>query len=169
MTGTVPAGGAEVVSLTVKCPVTVKVRVTDRWKLRVAGELQEALRRTEQELAQLEGQLRRLQGAGEQEAWREHAQNEMRRRQERKSQILEQLRHLARLEPGTEVVQGQVEGLACVVVGDRWDQVTALEVVLEDGVVVEIRTGREAPPPSLAAMPASRPSSDPHEGEHRRE
>ena len=163
MTGTGPV--EHPTSLTVKCPVTVKVRVTERWKLRMAGELQETLRRTEQELLQLEGQLRRLQRVGEQAAgepgageptvreqgagrdhaaWREHVQNEVRRRQERRSQILGQLRQLARLEPGSEVVQGQVEGLARIRVGDRWDQVVGAELILEDGVVVEIRTAREA-------------------------
>lgn len=140
-------------SLTVKYPVTVRVRVTERWKLKVAGELQEALRRAEHELGQLEAGLRRLEGSGEQ-AWREHAQNEIRRLRERRAQILEQLRQLARVEPGTEVVQGQVEGLVRVGLGDCWDLATGAEVVLQDGVVVEIRSrGRsyvggtpEAPP-----------------------
>lgn len=129
-------------TLTLRCPVTIKVRVTDRWKKRVAGEWQEALRRTEQELAQLETQLRRLPGAGEQAvALRQQVEGELRKRQERKAQLLEQLRQLARLEPGTEVTQGQAEGLVPLKVGEVWAEVMSAEVVLEDGVVVEIRGG----------------------------
>lgn len=158
MTGSAE-NGREPPRLTVRCPVTVRVRVTDRWKLKTAGEWQEALRRTEQELLQMEAQLRRLQGAGEPAPWREQAQSEVRRLRERRAQLLEQLRHLARLEPGSEVVQGQVEGLAHLRVGDRWDAVTSAEVVLEDGVVVEIRTGwrsRPGPQEEGAGEPAHR-------------
>ena len=128
-------------TLLVKCPLTVKARVTDRWKMRVAAELQETLRRTEQELAQIEGQLRRLQGAGGEQAQnaRRQLEAEVHKRQERRAYLLEQLRGLARLQNGAEVVQGQAEGLVPVRVGDRWEAPFGCEVLLEDGLVVEIR------------------------------
>jgi len=129
------------VTLLVKCPLTVKARVTDRWKMRVAAELQETLRRTEQELAQIEGQLRRLQGAGGEQAQNARGQleAEVHKRQERRAHLLEQLRGLARLQNGAEVIQGQAEGLVPVRVGDRWEAPFGCEVLLEDGLVVEIR------------------------------
>ncbi len=39
-----------------------------------------------------------------------------------------------------QVVQGTVEGLAQVEVGVRWDRITQASILLENGVVVEIRT-----------------------------
>jgi len=55
--------------------------------------------------------------------------------------LTERLKEISRLEDGQEVVHGRVESLVDIKVGDRWDAVMSVELVLEDNRVIEIRPG----------------------------
>ena len=77
---------------------------------------------------------------------RQQVETERQKRLERKSQLLDRLKDVARLEPGAEIVHGTVQGPVRVKVGDDWEKALSAEVLLEDGVVVAIREG-DAPGP----------------------
>jgi septal ring factor EnvC (AmiA/AmiB activator) len=132
------------VAIFIQRPVTVKAKVTEVLKKQLAAEFQEALRRTEAELAQIEGQLKRLGEAdegspAERRSAVERLQAERQNRLENKSRLVEKLKESGRLEPGVEVGQGTVEGFVQVRIGDDWDRLFQAEIVVEDGRVVAIR------------------------------
>ncbi len=124
-------------------PVTVKAKVTEALKKRLAAEFQESLRQAEAELAQLEAQLKRLseqsEGGPERRAAVERLEAERQKRADQKNRLLDNIKELARLEPGAEITQGTVQGLVQVKAGDDWDRVFEAEIVVEDGRVVAIR------------------------------
>jgi len=55
---------------------------------------------------------------------------------------VEKLKEVGKLTPGEEVIHGRVESIVELKVGDDWNGVMGVEVVLEDGKVIEIRQGR---------------------------
>jgi len=105
-------------------PVTVKSRVTPSLRAQLAAETQKALR--------------------EAEADAEKASTEGTRRDAavKKENLLRQLKEIARLQDGQEIVRGQVQGFYELRVGDIWPHVLSSEIVVEDGRVVAIREGR---------------------------
>lgn len=131
--------------------IRVKARVTEDLKKRLAGEIQEAIRVTDAELAQLDFQVRRVLPALEKQnqpqaaVVRQQVEAERQKRFERKSGLLERLKDVARLEIGSEIVHGTVQGPVRVKVGDDWEKVTLAEILLVDGIVAAVRVGG-APP-----------------------
>jgi hypothetical protein len=70
---------------------------------------------------------------------------EMQKILESKKRLADRLREVGGLAEGQEVVHGRVESLVDVKVGDQWDGLMSVELVLEDGKVVEIRQGGMLP------------------------
>lgn len=134
-------------SLLVKRQVTVKARLTEALRQKLAADFQDAVRKLDVELSQLEFQGKRLQSEAEKQgperaaAVSSQLTGERQKRQEQKQRILESLKELGKMPLGTEIVQGSVESLAEIRLGDRLALVTAAEVVVEDGIVVAIRDG----------------------------
>ncbi len=124
-------------------PVTVKARVTEALKKRLAAEFQESLRQAEAELTLIEGQLKRLgdegEGPAEHRAAAERLAVERQKRVEQRTRLLENIKESGRLEPGTEISQGTVQGFCQVRIGDDWDRLFQAEIAVEDGRVVAIR------------------------------
>jgi len=118
--------------LTIRRMVTVKAVVTEELKHRLGAELQSALARLDNELAQLEGQ-----GAGVKPGDGEVP--DRRRYLQQREQLLARLKELARLEPGSEIVEGTVEGQVEVRPGDEWQRLFSAEIVLRDGKVIAVR------------------------------
>ncbi|MBC7105588.1 MAG: YlqD family protein [Firmicutes bacterium] len=131
--------------VTVTRPVIVKVVVTEDFKKGLAAQLRESLRRTELELQRLEFEGRRQLMELEKNhpagvaAARERLAQEKKKREEVRQGLLERLRMVVQLEPGTEVVHGQLESLVEVAVGDSWRRLMAVEIVVRDGLIVAIR------------------------------
>ncbi|HHT01503.1 MAG TPA: hypothetical protein GXZ96_02250 [Firmicutes bacterium] len=132
-------------TLTIKHPVTVKSRVTPALRDELTAELREALQQVEINLHQLEFQAKRLTNEMERKniaggsAWREKLEDEKARYQDQKKQLLERLQEVSQLPDGSEVVRGTVEALTQVRVGDAWQRLASCEVLLEEGIIVEIR------------------------------
>jgi len=118
--------------------VTVKSRVTQSLRSQLAAETQKAMRELDSEVARVSGEKERSEISA------------------RKEELLRQLKDIAKLENGTEVVRGQVQGFWELKVGDIWPQVLSSEIVVEDGRVVAIREGRTV---SVAIDPADGGSS----------
>jgi acyl-CoA reductase-like NAD-dependent aldehyde dehydrogenase len=113
--------------LRIRRSIAVKAVVTEELLSQLGAELQSAL-------AAIEAEIRRLDAAG---ADRDPAERAKRLLQ--KEQALAKLRELARLEIGSEVTQGTVEGEVEVRLGDDWARLFASEIVLRDGRVVALR------------------------------
>ncbi|MEW6723741.1 MAG: YlqD family protein [Bacillota bacterium] len=122
--------------LTINRQITVKVRVTEAFRKAMAAQIQEAIKKLERETAYLETQAKRV---GNNPEVARSLGEEIQARSEKRARLTEELKELARLEPGAEVVQGSVNGPVEVRIGDDWARLMAAEIVLEDGRVVAIR------------------------------
>lgn len=104
--------------------VTVKSRVTPNLRSQLASETQKAMRELDSDIAKVAGEKERSDLLA------------------RKEELVRQLKEIAKLENGHEVVRGQVQGFWELKVGDIWPDVLSSEIVVEDGRVVAIREGR---------------------------
>lgn len=133
-------------SITVTRPVIVKVRVTDGYKKAVAAEVQEALARLDARLAQLDFQYNKIvemekNNSRQASGGLQQIEAERQKVAETRRQLTARLKEVGRLAEGQEVVHGRVESLVAIKVGDIWERLMSVEVVVQDGQVVEIRQG----------------------------
>ena len=102
-------------SMTLKCPVTIKAKVTEELKQRLIAETEEALQGVELELQQIEFHAKRLlaeqakQDAQGLVALRQQIEAEKQKRLEFKNEMLAKLKATQELELGSEIVRGQLE------------------------------------------------------------
>lgn len=132
-------------SLTLIRPVLVKVKVTDNYKKSVTAELGEAIHRLEVDLQRLDYQEKLLVAELDKKnpqgipAARRHLEQERQRLTEDRHKLLERLKEVAELELGVEVFYGRMESPVEIKTGDLWRQVLGVEIILQDGVIIEIR------------------------------
>lgn len=136
---------ANVENLTIKCPVTVKAKVTEDLKAHLAAEIQEAIRKADLELQQIEFHAKRMMAEqAKQDAQglvglRQQIEAERQKRLDFKNHMLEKLKETAQLEIGAEVVQGTMDRIVTVSVGDDLHKLMATEILLEDGKIIAFR------------------------------
>jgi len=136
------------VGLTVKRPVVVKVKVTERFKSEMSLEIQETIRKLDAELQQLDFQLKRMVAELEKKnpagitAARQHVEKEKQKRVEAKAKLTEQLKNVAKIAIGSEVVQGTLESITEINVGDDWNEIIGVEVVICDNKIIDIRRSK---------------------------
>ncbi len=133
-------------SITIKCPVTIKAKVTEDLKSRMAAEIQEAIKRADIELQQIEFHAKRImveqakQDAQGLVALRQQVDGEKQKRIEFKNQMLEKLKETAKLEIGSEVGQGTLDRIVPVSIGDDLHKIINTEILLEDGKIIAFRS-----------------------------
>jgi len=133
-------------SMTLKCPVTIKAKVTEELKQRLIAETEEALKGVELELQQIEFHAKRLlaeqakQDAQGLVALRQQIEAENQKRLEFKNEMLAKLKATQELELGSEIVRGQLERVVDVKVGDDLNKIMGSEILLEDGKVLAFRS-----------------------------
>jgi hypothetical protein len=140
-------------NLLLKRPVNLKVVVTPRWKEEVQQQLQAQINQVDTEIQQLDLQGQRmiaeiqkqsLQPPGPQVAQQiESIQGQVNQRKsellDQKNQVLQNLQQVQVLEFEQEVVQGQLEGIFRVELGDNLVNKMQVEILMRDGIVEEIR------------------------------
>lgn len=127
-------------------PVTIKALVTDDLKARLRADMQEAIKVLDEETARLESEVKRAQLMGNIPAQQLMQLNqviaqEKAKRADRKAQLEEEIQAVAALPLGSEIVQGQSQSLTTVAVGDDLEAALAVEIVVRDGKITEIREG----------------------------
>lgn len=131
--------------LTIKMPVLVKVKVTEGFRKNMAAEIQETLGKLDTELQQLDFQIKRMVTELEKKnpagipAARQHVDTEKQKRVQAKAKLTDQLRSIGKIALGAEVVQGTLESVAEINVGDDWTDIMGVEVVVCDNKIIEIR------------------------------
>lgn len=128
-------------SLTLIRPVLIKVKVTQDYKNFASAELQEAIRQVELELQRLDFQAKRIKDPKGDPSTGQSLEQERRRRVESRRKLIEQIKGIAQLNIGAEVVYGRMESPVELKVGDKWRDIIDVEIVLQDGVVAAIRHG----------------------------
>ena len=132
-------------TITLKCPVTIKSKVTETLKEQLVAEIKEAMAKIDMELQQIEFHAKRLmteqvrsdvQGLT---ALRQQIDGEKQKRLELKSHMQDKLKETSQLEIGAEIVQGTMEQLVTVQEGDDLQKLMSREILLEDGKILAIR------------------------------
>lgn len=132
-------------SLTLIRPILIKVIVTEHYKKNAIMELQEAIRQVEVELQRLDYQEKRLVAELEKKnspgipAAKQHLEQERQRLTGNRNQLFSRLKEVHALALGAEIIYGKMESPVEIKAGDDWRQVLGVEVVLQDGIVAEIR------------------------------
>lgn len=133
-------------TLSLKCPVTIKAKVTDDLKKQLAAEIQDAIKKVDIELQQIDFHAKRMmteqakQDAQGLIAIRQQIDAEKQKRLEFKNNMLEKLKETAQLENGAEIVQGTLERIVEVSVGDDLHKIMNTEILLEDGKIIAFRS-----------------------------
>jgi hypothetical protein len=139
--------------LSLKRAVNVRAIVTQRWKDEIQQGLQGQINEVDGQLQQLEMQGQRaiaeikqqsLQPPGPQVMQQiDNIQLQVNQKKseflEQKNSVLQQLQEVQTLELNQEVIQGQIESMFDVAVGDNLVSKMNVEILLRDGVVMEIR------------------------------
>ncbi len=132
-------------SITLKCPITIKAKVTETLKATMTAEMQEAIKKADMELQQIEFQAKRImaeqakidaQGLIQ---LRQQIEEEKQKRLNFKADVAAKLKDAEKLELGSEISQGTMEQTITVKVGDDLDALMGSEILLEDGKIVAFR------------------------------
>jgi hypothetical protein len=133
-------------SLTITRPILLHVIVTEQFKQEMEAELQGAADTTQQRLDQIDFQARRiladLQRTDLTQAMqvRQQIEAEKGRHQSAREELLERIKEVRELALGSEFSRGTLEGMVEIKEGDNlYDKLGRTEIVVKDGVVVEIR------------------------------
>lgn len=139
--------------LLLKRAINIRAIVTQRWKDETQQMLQGQINEVDSQLQQLEMQGQRaiaeikqqsLQPPGPQVMQQiENIQMQVNQQKsqllEQKNAVLQQLQQVQFLELNQEVVQGQIDSIFSVQVGDNLIEKMNVEVLLRDGIVMEVR------------------------------
>ncbi|WP_287127648.1 YlqD family protein [Candidatus Cyanaurora vandensis] len=139
--------------ITLKRNVTVRAIVTPRLKEEAVQQLQNALQQVDAQIQQVDfqgkravneverGAIKPLGPEAQQQINSIRSQMEAKKSEflQQKNQFLQQLNQVTAWEMDQEIVQGQVESDFEVSIGDNLVERMNLEVVLQDGIIVEIR------------------------------
>ncbi len=130
--------------ITVTRPVIVKVLVTAAYKKALAAEMHGKLAELEGRIEQFGLYYKKISESEKnnpKQSGLQQIEVEIQKLMEKKGQLAERLREVGQLAEGQEVVHGRVESFVDINIGDRWADVMFSEVILKDGIVVEIRQG----------------------------
>lgn len=129
-----------------KQTVLVKAIVTDNFRQDLLSKLKAAIREIDLGIEQLETQGRRYllgmdsQNIQQMMAVRQEIEEEKKKQELVKAQINEKIKEVESLPPGSEYPQGTLEGLVEVNIGDDlFQKIGRQEIVIRDGIIVEIR------------------------------
>lgn len=130
--------------LTVSRPVAIKAIVTESFKRLYIQDLEDALKRVETVEQELVTQIRRSelerQLTPQSRALRQQLELERARQEATRAELQMRLRDAQQLELNTEFLQGTVESLVEVNIGDNlFTRLGRAEIVVKDGIIMEIR------------------------------
>lgn len=132
-------------TITLKCPIMIKSKVTEDLKQRLIADIQDNLNKVEMELQQLSFHAKRMldeQAELDAEglpALRQHIEVENQKRFDFKNQMLAKLKETEKLELGAEIAQGNLEQVVTLKIGDNLNEVMSAEILLEDGKIIAFR------------------------------
>ena len=140
-------------TISLKMPVTIKAKLTEKLKAKILGELEDGIKRAELEVQQLNIQEKRVMQENQPEDAENPTPEEIQRLQsiqahfgqERQKRLQYREEAMARKEEteklvlGAEIVQGTLERQVEVHVGDDMRELMNVEVLVEDDKIIAIR------------------------------
>lgn len=125
--------------------IKVKVIVTEAFKKQLLQDVQAGIQQLDTEISYFEQRYKKvlteltIKASMQAQGMKEQIEWEKKKREDTKAGFLEQMKKISTLEEGIEVAQGEVSGPAELKVGDQWEKIMNREIVLKDGIIVEIR------------------------------
>ncbi|MDY4474642.1 YlqD family protein [Mitsuokella sp.] len=137
-------------TISLKMPVTIKAKLTEKLKTKMLKELTEGITRAELEIQQIGIQEKRVmqentpadptpQDIQRLNAIRQHFEQERQKRAEYCEQAKARKEETEKLVLGAEIVQGTLERQVEVHVGDDMRELMNVEVLVEDDKIIAIR------------------------------
>lgn len=130
--------------LTVTRPVVIKAIVTEGFKRLYIQDLEDAVKRVDVIVQQLDTQIRRTelerQVTPQARTIRQQLELERARQEATRAELTMRLREAQELDLNSEFTQGTLESLVEVKVGDNlFTKLGRTEIVVKDGIIMEIR------------------------------
>lgn len=130
--------------ITVVRPVVVKAIVTETFKRQYLNELEDTVRRLDTVITQIDTQIRRTelerQITPQARAIRQQLEVERSRQEAARMELAARIKEAESLELNSEFSQGTIESMAELNVGDNFfTRLARAEIVIKDGIVIEIR------------------------------
>lgn len=138
-------------SIKLKRPVAIKAIVTEKFKSEASKEIQQALQNFDLALQQLEFQGKRAltdldknPDVPNKDQARQNLQMQIEQQRAQinaqKAELLQRLNMIAQLDMNSEFMQATVDNYVEVKVGDNlYEKMSNTEVIVKDGIIVEIR------------------------------
>ena len=131
-------------SISVKVPVTIKAKLTEKLKASILEDLEKNIQRAELEVQQINLQEKRTmeeQGSDPQRAAsiQQYFGTERQKRLEYRAEALEKKETTEKLAIGAEIIQGTLERQVELKIGDDMRELMNVEVLVEDDKIVAIR------------------------------
>jgi len=145
--GGTPSEDAEISGMVVLAPVQVFERLTEDLRSRLKREAEEEMEQLERQLKQLDFQEKRWsqelarRDPGRLPALRDRIEEERTARHNRQAELRVHLEKVDSLALGSLVRRGEVQRLVRVAPGTDWKRAGSSALILENGVVQEIRPG----------------------------
>ena len=142
-------------TITVQRPIVIKTIVTDGFKRLYVADLEDAIKRIDAVMQQIDVQARRFdlerQVSPQSRVVRQQLEVERARQEAAKVELTARLREAQELKVNDEFTQGTIEGVTELAVGDNlFDKISRAEIVVKDGIVMEIREGAPTETPSVS-------------------
>jgi len=131
-------------SITVQRPVLIKAIVTEGFKRLYMSDLEDAIKRIDATVQQIDVQSRRFdlerQVSPQSRALRQQLDLERARQEATRAELQARLREAQELQLNSEFTQGTIDGMVEVSVGDNlFDKISRTEIIVKDGIILEIR------------------------------
>lgn len=132
--------------ITVVRPVVVKAIVTETFKRQYLSELEDTVKRVDAVITQIDTQIRRTelerQITPQARAIRQQLEVERSRQEAARMELAARIKEAEALELQSEFSQGTVESTVELSVGDNFfTRLARAEIVIKDGIVIEVREG----------------------------
>ena len=141
-------------TISLKMPVTIKAKLTEKLKAKIIGELEEGIKHAELEVQQLNIQEKRVMQENQPQdeenptpeeiqrlqSIQAHFGQECQKRLQYREEALARKEETEKLVLGAEIVQGTLERQVEVHVGDDMRELMNVEVLVEDDKIIAIRS-----------------------------
>ena len=137
-------------SITVQRPVVIKTIVTEAFKRLYIADLEEAIKRVDMIVQQIDVQARRFelerQVTPQTRNMRAQLELERTRQEAARIELQARVQEARELQLNSEFTQGTLDGVVDVSVGDNlFDKISRTEILVKDGIVLEIRETSTSP------------------------
>ncbi|MBQ9487172.1 MAG: 16S rRNA processing protein RimM [Selenomonadaceae bacterium] len=125
----------------VTVPVTVKAKLTEKLRTRIIGDLDKTVQQMDLEIKQINiDRQRELNNHPEQgEQIVRFFGNEVNKRQQAREEALNRKEIIEKLAIGAEIVQATLPHQVELKIGDDFNEITNVEILLEDDKIISIR------------------------------